>query len=89
MIPSIFKLHFKRTKNKVVLLSIIAYTVFFSVYIWHSSSAYLESEGNLHMSRSRVANTQAMTLIKTRNVAANELSNEAVDQKIEFFSTLS
>jgi len=89
MIPSIFKLYFKRTKNRVILLIIVVYAVLFSVSIWYSSSAYFESEGNLHMSRSRVANTQAMTLIKTRDVAANGLTDEAIDQKIEFFSTLS
>lgn len=89
MIASIFKLHFKRTKNKIIVFIIVLYSVLFSIFTWYSSSDYLESEGNLHMSRSRVANTQAMTLIKLREFNSRELADEGADKKIEFFSELS
>ncbi len=89
MIHSIFKLYFKSTKNRVMLFAVLIYSILFFAYIWHSESAYLESEGNLHMNRSRVANTQAMTLSKTRDINPSGYTREEIDRKIDFFSTVS
>lgn len=89
MLRSTLKLHFKNTKNRFLLCFVLLYSVIFVFYVWHTSIGYLESAGNLHMNRSRVANTQAMTLSKTRQINPGGLTIEDLDKKIDFFSTIS
>ncbi len=89
MLRSTLKLHFKNTKNRFLLCFVLVYSVIFVFYVWHNSIGYLESAGNLHMNRSRVANTQAMTLSKTRQINPGGLTIEDLDKKIDFFSTIS